>query len=127
MDLIDDAEKSKRRAATAMNERSSRAHSLLMLTLEQQAADGEGIVRSQLCLADLGGCEKVKRSGAAGERLHEAININKGLLALKSVITALNQHRSYVPYQDDKLTYLLKSSLAGGARTYVLLAARPEA
>ena len=29
--------------------------------------------------------------------------------------------------QDDKLTYLLKRSLAGGAKTCVLLAARPEA
>ena len=94
-----------------MNERSSRAHSLLLLTVTQQqqqsrvsnnnnnsggggavTAPGEHdtaapIVVSQLCLADLGGSEKVKRSGASGERLHEAIFINKGLLALKSVVS----------------------------------------
>ena len=95
-----------------MNERSSRAHSLLLLTVTQQqqqsgvnnnnnsnsggggavTAPGEPdtaapIVVSQLCLADLGGSEKVKRSGASGERLHEAIFINKGLLALKSVVS----------------------------------------
>jgi len=126
IDLIDQAERSKRRAATAMNDRSSRAHSLLMLTLEQQAPYGEGIVKSQLCLADLGGCERVKQSGVAGERLQEAILINKGLLALKSVVTALKQGKSYVPYQDDKLTMLLKPSLSGGAQTLVMLAARPE-
>jgi len=125
LELIDSAERAKRRAATAMNERSSRAHSLLMLSLEQQAP-GEGLVKSQLCLADLGGSEKVKRSGAAGERLQEAIFINRGLLSLKSVMTALNQQSSYVPYQDDKLTMLLKPSLSGGAQTLVLLAARPE-
>ena len=50
---------------------------------------------SQLCLADLGGSEKVKRSGASGERLQEAIFINKGLLALKSVVStpACSKHR----------------------------------
>ena len=125
--LLETADGAKRRAATAMNERSSRAHSLIVITLEQEAREGEGRLRSTLCLVDLGGCEKVKKSHATGERLQEAIHINQGLLALKSVITALNQHRSYVPYQDSKLTYLLKRSLAGGARTYVLLAARPEA
>ena len=77
-----------------MNERSSRAHSLLLLTVTQQQQQYGGeddtaapIVASQLCLADLGGSEKVKRSGASGERLHEAIFINKGLLALKSVVS----------------------------------------
>ena len=127
LSLLETAERSKRRAATAMNERSSRAHSLIILSLEQEAREGEGRVRSVLCLCDLGGCEKVKKSNATGDRLQEAININQGLLALKSVVTALNQGRSYVPYQDAKLTYLLKRSLAAGAKTLVLLAARPEA
>ena len=126
LELLERAEGAKRRAATLMNERSSRAHSLVMATVEQQVGS-EGRVRSQICLADLGGCEKVKRSGARGERLQEAIHINQGLLALKSVISALNQQRSYVPYQDDKMTMLLRRSLSGGAQTCVLLAARPEA
>merc|ERR1719506_617914 len=85
MSALEKAEGAKRRAATAMNERSSRAHSLIVLTLEQQAAEGAGKVRSTLCLVDLGGCEKVKKSNATGERLQEAIHINQGLLALKSV------------------------------------------
>uniref|UniRef100_A0A7S0JIH4 Kinesin motor domain-containing protein n=1 Tax=Calcidiscus leptoporus TaxID=127549 RepID=A0A7S0JIH4_9EUKA len=132
MELLDKAEQAKRRAATRMNERSSRAHSLLLLTLEQQV-EGEGLVRSSLCLADLGGCEKVKRSGAVGERLQEAIYINKGLLALKAVVTALNQEQReprrprHVPFADDKLTLLLKPSLSGGAQTLVFVSARPEA
>ena len=63
----------------------------------QVGPDGGVTVRSTLCLADLGGCEKVKRSGARGERLQEAIYINQGLLALKSVLSALNKQQSYVP------------------------------
>merc|ERR1711871_1066250 len=54
--LLVDAENSKSRAATAMNERSSRAHTLILLQLRQRtAADSE--LESTLCLADLGGCE----------------------------------------------------------------------
>lgn len=93
----------KRFAATAMNERSSRAHSLFILTLKQCAA-AEGItVQSQLFLADLGGSEQVKRSkvesgemsNAAGfvmgDRMREAVYINLGLLALKNCIEGLNK------------------------------------
>jgi len=129
LELLERAELSKRRAATQMNERSSRAHSLLMLTLEQRAlGEPEGVppVVSQLCLADLGGSEKVKRSGVRGEQLREAIYINKGLLALKSVMSALNQKHAHIPFKDDQLTMLLRPSLSGGAQTYVILAARPE-
>jgi hypothetical protein len=53
----------KRRAATAMNARSSRAHALFVLTLTQRdaahARSGR-VVTSQLYLADLGGSEQVQ-------------------------------------------------------------------
>ena len=77
--LLLQAEGAKRRAATLMNERSSRAHSLLFLNLQQttrptrrtasgaSAGSGPGdalVKRSQLCLGDLGGSEQVKKSGA---------------------------------------------------------------
>jgi hypothetical protein len=55
--LLEAGEGTKRRAATAMNERSSRAHSLFIMTLEQKAGDKK--VTSQLFLADLGGSEQV--------------------------------------------------------------------
>ena len=109
--LLQTAEDNKRRAATEMNERSSRAHCLLILTLVQHVAGGS-TVRSTLTLADLGGCETLKKSKASGERMQEAVNINLGLLALKNVIIALHQRRTYVPYQDNKLTMLLQA-LAG--------------
>ena len=68
--------------------RSSRAHSLLLLDLEQTIVSRGGhgdevTVRSQLCLADLGGSEQIKKSGATGETQREATEINLGLLALK--------------------------------------------
>jgi hypothetical protein len=50
-------------------------------------------------LVDLAGSERAKRTGAEGARLKEAININKGLLALAKVITALVDGQSHVPYR----------------------------
>lgn len=98
----------KRRASTAMNDRSSRAHSLFILTL-QQTCERSGVVRtSRLFLADLGGSEQVKKSKVEagghrmgleehfsagfnkGEHMREAVNINLGLLALKRCIESLN-------------------------------------
>lgn len=55
----------------------------------------------QMHLVDLAGSERAKRTGAEGARLKEAININKGLLALAKVITALVDGQSHVPYRSD--------------------------
>jgi len=56
---------SKRRAATAMNQRSSRAHSLLMLSLSQSKGATGAEVHSFLAMADLGGSEQVLKSEVA--------------------------------------------------------------
>jgi kinesin family protein 5 len=48
----------KRRAATAMNERSSRAHTVFVVTLKQTHPETEVTVTSSLMVADLGGISK---------------------------------------------------------------------
>jgi hypothetical protein len=58
-----DAEK--RRSSTAMNERSTRAHAVIVLSLSQSCVDDAGaerLVSSKLMLADLGGSEKISKS-----------------------------------------------------------------
>jgi kinesin family protein 5 len=79
--MLREADGAKRKAATAMNERSSRAHTVIVLVLTQTKRNGV-VVKSQLSLADLGGSEQLKRSKAEGERLREEVNINLGLLIL---------------------------------------------
>lgn len=54
-ELLRLGENNKRRAATAMNERSTRAHTILMLDLDQIDPTNGNVIKSQLCLADLGG------------------------------------------------------------------------
>ena len=60
---------------------------MLRLTQKSPARMGgdpaDAGVTSQLCLADLGGSEQLKKSGAEGLQKAEAVQINLGLLALK--------------------------------------------
>lgn len=131
--LLEQGERVKRRAATAMNDRSSRAHALFIMTLAQADPGSDRLVTSQLFLADLGGSEQVKRSEVhhgvmtahhghvLGSRMREAVYINLGLLALKKCIEALNRGGSYVPYQDSKLTMLLSPALGGSSKCSVVV------
>jgi kinesin family protein 4/21/27 len=68
----------------------------------------------QMHLVDLAGSERAKRTGAQGARLKEAININKGLLALAKVITALVDNQSHVPYRWEHIHSSLGCSTNGG-------------
>jgi kinesin family protein 4/21/27 len=59
---------------------------------------------------DLAGSERIKKTNASGSTLKEGININKGLLCLGNVITALtdtSKVNRHIPYRDCKLTRIL--------------------
>lgn len=60
--LLKIGEDQKRRAATAMNDRSTRAHGLFILHLKQRDVHSDVTISSKLFLADLGGSEQVKKS-----------------------------------------------------------------
>ncbi|XP_028126174.1 kinesin-like protein KIN-4A [Camellia sinensis] len=68
---------------------------------------------AKLHLVDLAGSERAKRTGSDGLRFKEGVHINKGLLALGNVISALGDEKKrkegvHVPYRDSKLTWLLQ-------------------
>ncbi|KAL5984869.1 Kinesin-like protein KIN-12D [Asimina triloba] len=71
-------------AATNMNRESSRSHSVFTCVIESQwEKDSTSNIRfARLNLVDLAGSERQKTSGAEGERLKEAANINKSLSTL---------------------------------------------
>lgn len=67
----------------------------------------------------------LRRSGAVDARAKEAGLINKSLLTLGRVITALVEKSPHVPYRDSKLTRLLRDSLGGRTKTCVIATIAP--
>ena len=60
--LLDIGERRKRKATTAMNQRSSRAHSIFILSMKQVCMTTDVERASQFFMVDLGGCEQTKKS-----------------------------------------------------------------
>ncbi|XP_048631446.1 kinesin-like protein KIN-12C isoform X3 [Brassica napus] len=119
-------------AATHMNSESSRSHSVFTCTIES-IWEGDSLTHSRfarLNLVDLAGSERQKSSGAEGDRLKEAANINKSLSTLGLVIMSLvdlahGKHR-HVPYRDSRLTFLLQDSLGGNSKTMIIANVSPS-
>ncbi|KAG5612774.1 hypothetical protein H5410_024055 [Solanum commersonii] len=126
--------------STKMNSQSSRSHAIFTISLEQKKLsnclsgstndDGDDILCAKLHLVDLAGSERAKRTGADEMRLREGIHINKGLLALGNVISALGDDKkrkegAHIPYRDSKLTRLLQDSLGGNSKTVMIACVSP--
>uniref|UniRef100_A0A673FW11 Kinesin-like protein n=1 Tax=Sinocyclocheilus rhinocerous TaxID=307959 RepID=A0A673FW11_9TELE len=115
--------------STAMNAASSRSHAIFTISLEQRRkGDKSDVMVSKLHLVDLAGSERQKKTKAEGDRLKEGISINRGLLSLGNVISALGDESkkgSFVPYRDSKLTRLLQDSLGGNSHTLMIACVSP--
>ncbi|KAG5017115.1 hypothetical protein JHK85_023251 [Glycine max] len=76
------------------------------------------------------GNSQQKTSGAEGERLKEAANINKSLSTLGHVIMILvdvaNGKQRHIPYRDSRLTFLLQDSLGGNSKTMIIANVSPS-
>ena len=79
-------------ASHNMNNASSRSHSMLKISLE--CIDGtnpDNTIVSALQLVDLAGSERQSQTGNVTSK--ESIDINKSLLTLRQVITALTERK----------------------------------
>ncbi|KAJ8750087.1 hypothetical protein K2173_014002 [Erythroxylum novogranatense] len=119
-------------AATNMNHASSRSHSVFTCIIESKW-ESQGITHhrfARLNLVDLAGSERQKSSGAEGERLKEATNINKSLstlgLVIMNLVSMSNGKTLHVPYRDSKLTFLLQDSLGGNSKTIIIANVSPS-
>ncbi|KFM22480.1 125 kDa kinesin-related protein, partial [Auxenochlorella protothecoides] len=126
--LLDQGTAKRRTAETLLNKQSSRSHTVFVITVSVREilAEGEEVIRvGKLYLVDLAGSENITRSGAVEQRAKEAGNINKSLLTLGRVITALVEGQGHVPYRDSKLTRLLRDSLGGRTKTCIIATIAP--
>eukprot|EP00347_Sterkiella_histriomuscorum_P016618 403352497 len=136
-------------SATLMNEGSSRSHAIFTVAIEQRivkefeiapdaveggkeeapaAGQQEELISAKFHFVDLAGSERIKKTGATGQLLKEGISINKGLLCLGNVISALTEEKSknqHIPYRDSKLTRILQDSLGGNSRTTMIACVSP--
>ncbi|XP_042317739.1 kinesin-like protein KIF16B isoform X4 [Sceloporus undulatus] len=126
-------------AATGMNDVSSRSHAIFTVNFTQAKFDAEMPCEtvSKIHLVDLAGSERADATGATGVRLKEGGNINKSLVTLGNVISALadlsqdasnpltKKKQVFVPYRDSVLTWLLKDSLGGNSKTIMIATISP--
>ena len=123
-EVMETGRKNRHTGETAMNRDSSRSHSIFGIAVEMSdvGPDGQPHYRmGKLNLVDLAGSERQSKTGSTGDRLKEATNINKSLLTLGNVISALVDGVStHVPYRDSKLTKLLMDSLGGNTKTVMI-------
>lgn len=111
--LLDQSNKTRSTASTAMNDNSSRSHALFMLEFVCCHADGVTVMTGGLRLCDLAGSERLDRTGTLHDaaRLKETVNINKSLSCLADVFMSLTAKSSHIPYRNSKLTMLLQVHL----------------
>jgi len=124
-DLMDTAALHRQTATTNMNAQSSRSHSIFTLYLEGINQELGARVRGTLHLCDLAGSERISRSGAEGDRLKEAVNINKSLSCLTDVFNALGNKQAFIPFRNSKLTYFLQPALSGDGKTMMFVNLSP--
>ncbi|NXQ09970.1 KIF14 protein, partial [Peucedramus taeniatus] len=125
-------------AATVMNDKSSRSHSVFTLVMTQTKVEFvneeqcDRRLTSHINLIDLAGSECCTKAQTTGERLKEGASINKSLLTLGRVISALskqsqNGKKTFIPYRESVLTWLLKESLGGNSQTTMIATVSPAA
>ncbi|OMO75535.1 hypothetical protein COLO4_26044 [Corchorus olitorius] len=116
---------------TSLNERSSRSHQIIRLTIESSAREFLGKENSTTLSAsvnfiDLAGSERASQALSTGARLKEGCHINRSLLTLSTVVRKLSKGRQgHINYRDSKLTRILQPCLGGNARTAIICTLSP--
>ncbi|QDZ22287.1 kinesin [Chloropicon primus] len=113
-------------ASTKVNERSSRSHLMVRLTLERRQEGSRMLQLSCLNLVDLAGSERVHETKTSGLGMKESCSINQSLLCLGNVVSRLAERSAgHIPYRDSKLTRLLQHAIGGNSKTAMICTISP--
>eukprot|EP01063_Lacrimia_lanifica_P024668 TRINITY_DN32538_c0_g1_i1.p1 TRINITY_DN32538_c0_g1~~TRINITY_DN32538_c0_g1_i1.p1 ORF type:complete len:760 (+),score=266.27 TRINITY_DN32538_c0_g1_i1:76-2280(+) len=124
--LLRIANENRRTAATKMNDRASRSHSVFQMKIRGYNEATRQSITGLLNLVDLAGSERLSKSQAEGDRLRETQHINKSLACLGDVIAALAKgDGSHIPFRQSKLTHLLQPSMTNASKTLMFVNINP--
>ncbi|KAE9026668.1 hypothetical protein PR003_g13015 [Phytophthora rubi] len=142
--VVHEGHRNRHVASHGMNADSSRSHSLLTVhvdrteTRDSDSGQSHGVTRyGKMSFVDLAGSERLKETRS--NNAEETSNINRSLLTLGKVISALAASSSgsntgamsgtshFIPYRDSKLTKLLMDSLGGQSLTLMVACVSPSA
>lgn len=108
-------------SSTKCNAYSSRSHFIAQIWLKEKSGDNTKLTKSLINIVDLAGMECVNDSG----NKMESGSINKSLLELYNVVSALKNGDKVISYRNSKLTHLLKPSLSGSSKTLMIVNVSP--
>ena len=122
-------------SSNGVNINSSRSHAVLcvkLLTVRPDAPDRATV--SRMCVVDLAGAERQKKTNSSGAGLQEASSINKDLSVLGKCLRDLRFNQAkpgakkrLPPYRDARITMLFRDYLTGYGQTTVVAAINPRA
>ncbi|CAN8276635.1 unnamed protein product [Cochlearia groenlandica] len=130
-ELLSICEAQRKIGETSLNEKSSRSHQIIRLTVESSAREflnkeNSTTLMASVSFIDLAGSERASQAMSAGERLKEGCHINRSLLTLGTVIRKLSKGRQgHINFRDSKLTRILQPCLGGNARTAIICTLSP--
>ncbi|XP_066925185.1 kinesin-like protein KIF20B isoform X2 [Clytia hemisphaerica] len=116
-------------AATKLNQQSSRSHCIFDIKLLKIVDVGQPHVAriSRLSIVDLAGSERYCKTGAEGDLLKQAGNINASIMTLGKCISTLryNQehpnHQTIIPFRESKLTRLFQNFFLGKGKASMIV------
>nr|KYP64936.1 Centromere-associated protein E [Cajanus cajan] len=130
-ELLSFCEAQRQVGETYLNDKSSRSHQIIRLTIESSAREfmdksNSTTLAASVNFVDLAGSERASQALSAGSRLKEGCHINRSLLTLGTVIRKLSKGRQgHINYRDSKLTRILQPFLGGNSRTAIICTLSP--
>ncbi|KAJ1809520.1 hypothetical protein LPJ77_001576, partial [Coemansia sp. RSA 2523] len=113
--------------STGANSDSSRSHAIMQIAIKD-TSKRKPVQIGKLSFIDLAGNERGSDRGdkANKQTMMEGAEINKGLLALKECIRALDLKQKHQPFRQSKLTQVLKDSFIGNSRACMIANISPN-
>jgi len=91
------------------NDRSNRAHTVLMIDIRRTSKANGDTDTGRLALVDLAGSERLSKTAETPAlAVRESQHINKSLAAVGDVLSALLAKEKHIPFRNSKLTHLLQ-------------------